>query len=428
MRTQARMRENYEREKAGLPPKSAWGCSVVLAAFVAGTVALWSGTADAAESWTTTQNRTFVSNAGNASLTTVCDDGQGIHEPSVSFYLKGDSRIRPANPLWGIEVWAGEKQIYNTTSRFGETKFGWGTLVETKYILAALRHGSKLVFDWGRHAEDRTVFTLKGSADALDRCFNVRKSEPAYATSFNDIVGLKTGASFSAVSKRLSAHMPKNRTIVSDGSATFYGETIESNVSVHFDRGVEFINTNYEEGERIKVALSPDPMGKRVLTITRTLDYETDGPRMNAPDAGRVLEALKAKYGMPSSWQKKQDGSGGMIVWVFNPDNGESYGNHYPLECLESLKVNGPDWRWVQDQRAMNFSYQALGKPDQKACRYLKVTYSTRGPLLNYLATQLVDIPLIKETIIRLHGKMKQESAQKAQKVREKSKGVETKL
>lgn len=427
MRTRANMREDYEREKSGLPAKRV-GCSIFVVPLLGAGLWFASSTLGEASEWKAFGTNNAMVTSADGKLTIQCESGEGSsRNAGITFYIEPTKTLSaPKGPFWGVfnrvkgQLIGGGQRV-----RFDNNR--WVLWASSKGTLRDMKAGSEILF---RYAKDQYLsFPLKGSSKALDTCFKLVIKQDTYAHSKVDIVGLRTGMSYSTVAKQVQSHLGEQRVNFRDTKITYVGTDRRSNSTIKMDYSATWRKQERFLDENIKILLTPDVLGKRALTIQRELFYETHRTETKAPLFGVVVEeGLKAKYGNISIWNERDDRPSGEIIWFFDPKTGKSYGNAFPPECLQTLKHFEPKWGHVTSTQHYKRYQSQLGHLVKKCGPFVRAKYDVSGQYLRNLTTTLVDVPLIFESVTKAYHHLKGQADAKAEQLLEQSEGVKPKF
>jgi len=438
MQSNARMDEAYEREKAGLPPKSGLGCAIPFAlmgaGFVAGSILLTSSLVEAAEWKVSGKNNASVVNATNE-LVTFCDTGQnGLKPEQLYFLVKGNNlkNIFPKGPAY-VRITQSNAAPYNTYINSHWEQGGWVIGFPANKILQRLKNGAQISF-LPIEQNRKVTFSLKGSSVALDECFE--KDAPTAVqqhASKVDILGLRTGMTYQQVVQSLPNNLKGIKAGFRKKKVTYFGSTGATNSHMETYGGITWRKNTAQKEESISVQIAPDFLNNQVLTISRTLFYETFRKNTKGPLLNTVLEALNKKYGAPYAHthpKRNNTTSKGVIYYVFGQNEQKSWFTTAPYPCEHFLKVKWPEWGVIGSNKSfVQYKKRFKGDLGDERCGpYIQVTYTHDGPLLRSLTTTLVDVPLISQLQQQAFIKLSQETANKEKKLRERASGTEPKL
>ncbi|WP_162651145.1 hypothetical protein [Lentilitoribacter sp. Alg239-R112] len=423
MRGQARVTSRAQSNKS----KNV-GCSIFLVPLLGAGIWLASSVFGEASEWEAFGKNNAMVTSADGKLIIHCESGEGSSlDPGISFFIEPTKTLPPSKGMfWGIfnrvkgELIGGGERV-----RFDNDR--WILWSSIKGTLKNMKAGSEILFRYDK--DQYLTFPLTGSSKALDECFKPIVEQDTYAHSKVDIIGIKTGMAYSTVAKQVTKHLGVERVDFNDTDATYFGTTTRSNTTIKFDYSATWRKSEPHLREYIKVTLSPDLLGKRVLTTQRDLFYETSGRNSKPPLFKTIYnEGLKAKYGNPSIWYESNDKLSGSIVWFFNPDTGKAFGESYPIECFDAQKIHEPTWNVAASTQ--NYSrFENQYSQIAKTCGpYIKVKYDKSGQFLKNLTTTMVDVPLIFDTVMYLYRNLKSATDTKEEKLLKQSSDVKTKF
>lgn len=428
MNSNAMRLEAYEREKAGLPPKSGPGCAIPLGLLVGGAAFMVSTFADA-NTWQTfgTNNAFIKGDVGR--LVIHCKQGVGSARSYITFYLDTKSKLtRSKSGFFGLAIYAGDKRLWSGGQRARQQNDIWYVGVDTKGLLPMLKSGSHVVFTDGGKRQLR--YSLKGSSKAFTDCFkDSAPPTPSASLSKQDIVGMRTGQSYRQFVKTLPKHFQGERGYPSESSLTYFGGQLQALSWLKYTGSATWRkNTRYVD-EAISVGIAPPVMQQRVYRISRTLNYNTLLNGHQAPLFDVAQQALFDKYGQPA-WHRlnPRNNNKGEILWVFDAKTGKSLGASYPRTCDQMYRFRGLDRSAFGSAKRFNEAYAKLGGINLDCGIYVHVTYTKYQGYLDYVTVTLVDLPLLHKVMLGTFKNLRTQGDSRAEAQRQKSEQVKPKF
>ena len=431
MSSNARAHENYEREKQGLPPKS--GCAVMLGGFISVGVLFYVAYPAEAQTWEAFGKNNAMITSADGKVIVHCGSGElNSNQAGISWYIEPSRNINSRGGMWGHYIRVKGK-LYGGGERVRKDGNRWVMFTSLKGTLGQVKNGSEVIFRYGQNNEALT-FPLKGSEKAFTDCFNPVVDTRQYKTSTVDILGLKTGMSFDQVKASMPSQFKSVRPNGKNTDVVFYGSTTQTNAMMNFTRHVKWRKHSGKINEDLTVQLTPDFIGQRVMSISRSIFYETYRDDVNAPLVTTVLDALNKKYGAPISHKPRNQNnsySKGIIYWAFAPDESKSWSANTSYPCSHYFSVMGPDWGAIsKDKNFLNYKKRTGDLTDERCGPYIRAEYQNHGERLRYLTVTLVDTKLIADAMQQTYIKLRGEKEHKEKRLHEhaKTNGVTPKL